>query len=133
MEGHNYSHACHTTICRLLSSVINRDNGIEISGAHEPTIYPVPGDHKVESRAKWCAVAAGQYIMVWTAENTAYRTKGKVGRPAIYSEDQRASTTSNHTAARLAQLEACRSAGLLHGRPSVHTPAGLSTKVFKIW
>ena len=37
MEGHNYSHACHgchTNIGRLLSSVINRDNGVEISGAH---------------------------------------------------------------------------------------------------
>ena len=55
MEGHNYSHACHgchTNICRLLSSVVNRDKGIEISGAYVPTIYPVPGDHKGESNAK---------------------------------------------------------------------------------
>ena len=49
MERHNYNHACHgcnKNICRLLSSVINRDNGIQISGAYVPTIYPVPGDHR---------------------------------------------------------------------------------------
>jgi len=56
MEGDNYSHACHgchTNIYRLLSSVINRDNGIEILGAYVPTIYPVPGDHRGESSEKW--------------------------------------------------------------------------------
>ena len=56
MEGDNYSHACHgchTKFCRLLSSVINRDNGIEISGAYVPTIYPVPGDHRGKSSEKW--------------------------------------------------------------------------------
>ena len=55
MDGHNYSYACygcHTNICRLLSSVVKRDKGIEISGAYVPTIYPVPGDHKGESNAK---------------------------------------------------------------------------------
>ena len=31
----------------------SRDNGIEISGAYVPTIYPVPGDHRGESSEKW--------------------------------------------------------------------------------
>ena len=63
------------------------------------TGYP-PSDHK----------AAGRYIMVWTAESTASRTKGKVGRPAILSEERKGPTNSNHTAARLGKLGACRSA-----------------------
>ena len=62
------------------------------------TGYP-PSDHK----------AAGRYIMVWTAERTASRKKGKVGRPAILSEERKAPTNSNHTAARLGKLRAFRS------------------------
>ena len=181
MEGHNYSHTCHTNICRLLSSVINRDKGIEISGAYAPTIYPVPGDHKGESNAKcWGIEISGAYAPTiypvpgdhkgesnakcWTdrhlfapsppsrrLEQVTHHqiTKQPVGtwwsgplriqlpgRKARLEGQQPWARKEKHqpiaTIPQPGQVGWER-VGLQRGRSSVHTPAGLLSKVLKMW
>ena len=156
MEGHDYSHACHsshTNICCLLSTVVNRDKGIEISGAYVPTIYPVPGDHKGESNAKcWAdrhlfapSPPSGRLEQVThhqiTKQPVGTWWSGPLriqlpGRKARLEGQQSWARKEKHqpiaTISHPGQVSMER-VSLQRGRSSVHTPAGLLSKVLKMW
>ena len=156
MKGHNHSHACHgchTNICRLLSSVINRDKGIEISGAYAPTIYPVPGDHKGESNAKCWAdrhlfapsppsgrleqvthhQITKQPVGTWWSGPLRIQLPGRKAR--LEGQQSWARKEKHQPIATIPQpgQVSWERVGLQPGRSPVHTPAGLLSKVLKMW